>query len=216
VYEKLGLSEAFISKMIKSHECVPFAEPRSNTETNIEIFKLLSSYDCSNIEIGVLTFNIEASDMEKSIAATFYPKRIIVATRMVNEHGSVWTMTDCLSILCPNIADEQLGVVVLRHIFLSTVKNLHGSESWDLRDKYKKLCNLKTEGQVLRNSKLVTVFLTDSDLRFELKNNRYPMVKRRHYEYQGMPDSKFTIAYPCAADWIGANLRKAWATTSIT
>lgn len=42
------------------------------------------------------------------------------------------------------------------------------------------------------------------------------MVKRRYYEYRGVPDAKFTITYPCAADWIGANLRKAWAMALIT
>lgn len=96
--------------------------------------------------------------MEKSIAATLYPKQIIVATITSDEYGSVWTMTDCLSILSPDIADEQLGVVVLRHISLSTIKTLSSSESWDLMDRYKKLCNFKTEGQVMKDSKLVTVF----------------------------------------------------------
>ena len=112
--------------------------------------------------------------MEKSIAATLYPKRIIIATRTGDQYGSIWTMTDCLSILHPDITDEELGIVILRHIFLSTIKTLSGSESWDLRDRYKKLCKFKTEGQVLKDSKLVSVFLTDSDLRFEPKITGIP------------------------------------------
>jgi hypothetical protein len=63
VYDKLGLSEAFIAKVIRSHQCVPFSELRFNPEPNNEIFKLLSSYDCSTVEIGVLTFNNEVSEV---------------------------------------------------------------------------------------------------------------------------------------------------------
>lgn len=64
VYEKLGFSEAFIAKMIRSHECVPIEELRINPEPNSEILKLLSFYDCSTVEIGVLSFNNEVSEVE--------------------------------------------------------------------------------------------------------------------------------------------------------
>jgi hypothetical protein len=154
--------------------------------------------------------------MEKSIAATLYPKQIIIATRVTNEYGSTWTMTDCLSILSPEVSNEELGMVVLRHIFLSNVRSINGSETMDLRRNYKRLCKFKTEGQVMKDSRLVSVFLTDYNLRFEPKNNRYSQVKRHHYEYLGMPDVIFTIDYPCAPEIIGANLRKAWLMASIT
>ena len=68
----------------------------------------------------------------------------------------------------------------------------------------------------MKDSRLVSVFLTDHDLRFEPKNNRYSQVKRHYYEYLGMPDAMFTIDYPCAPEIIGANLRKAWLLASIT
>jgi hypothetical protein len=51
----------------------------------------------------------------------------------------------------------------------------------------------KTQGHAMKDSKLVTVFLTDHDLRFEPKNNRYSQVKRRQYEYQGMRDEQTNI-----------------------
>jgi len=156
------------------------------------------------------------SYMEKSIAATFYPKQIIIATRVSNEHGSIWTMTDCLSILSHQVSNEELGMAVIRHMVLSTVKSISGSESMDLRRNYKRLCKFKTEGEVMKESRLVSVFLTDQDVRFEPKNNRYSQVKQRHYEYQGIPDAIFTIDYPCAPEIIGTNLRKAWLMATIT
>lgn len=51
--------------------------------------------------------------MEKLVAAHLYPKRIIISTRVTNENGSVWSETDSLSILAPEISNEELGVVVL-------------------------------------------------------------------------------------------------------
>jgi hypothetical protein len=154
--------------------------------------------------------------MEKSIAATLYPRQIIIATRIGNEYGSIWMTTDCLSILSPEVSNYELGVVVLRHILLSTIRPIVGTEAIDFNKKYNRLCKFKTEGQAMKDSKLTTVFLTEYDLRFEPKNNRYSQVKRRYYEYQGMPDAKFTISYPCTPEIIGTNLHKAWAMASIT
>jgi hypothetical protein len=81
--------------------------------------------------------------MEKSIAATLYPKQIIIATRIGNEYGSIWMMTDCLLILSPEVSNDELGVVVLRHIFLSIVRPLLSSDAMDVREKYNRICNLR-------------------------------------------------------------------------
>lgn len=154
--------------------------------------------------------------MEQSIAAHLYPKRIIISTRVTNEYESIWTETDCISILTPEISNEELGVIALRHILLSTVRDIRGSESMDLRRNYYRLCKFKTEGQAMKDSRMVSVFLTEHSVRFEPRNNRYSQIKRRYYEYQGMPEAIFSINYPCTPEVIGVNLRKAWEAALIT
>lgn len=62
VYEQDGYSEFLIEKKLRKCECVPLAKPLTNPNNKSEILNLLSSYDCTNVEIGVLTFNNEVSE----------------------------------------------------------------------------------------------------------------------------------------------------------
>lgn len=153
--------------------------------------------------------------MEQSASATLYPKRIIIATRIGNKYGG-WLTTDRMSILPSDISNEELGTVTLRHILLSEIKEFTSEEAWDCRARYKSLANFKTEGQLMKDSKLAMMILNDNVLRFEPKNNKYSQVRRHHYEYYGMPDHKFDIDYPCSPKDIGVGLRKAWDLALIT
>lgn len=153
--------------------------------------------------------------MEQSISATLYPKKIIIATMIGNKHGSVWITTDCLSILPKEVSDEELGVISLRHILLSVTRDLASGENWDFRDRYKALTKFKTEGQLMKNSKLAKVTLVDNNLlRFEPRNNKYSLGRQRYYH--GIPEDNFDIKYPCSSENIGIALRKVWELSIIT
>jgi hypothetical protein len=56
VYERLGFAETIIEKKVRRFERIPLTEPLPSLNTSSEVLNLLSSYDCSNIEIGILTF----------------------------------------------------------------------------------------------------------------------------------------------------------------
>lgn len=150
------------------------------------------------------------------MSATLYPRRIIIATMISDLYGSVWADTDCLSILPSNIPEEELGTIVLRHILLSEAKDFSKIDMWDVRARYRSLAKFKTEGQLMKNSKLVKIILADKLLRFEPKDNRYSETRRHHYGYYPLPDKKFNIQYPCNVEVVGAGLRKAWDLAIIT
>jgi len=154
--------------------------------------------------------------MEQSASAYLYPKRIIISTRICDEYGSTWTETDCLFILPIDISDAALGVVVLRHLSLSEIPKLSIDERWDIRNRFKALGNFKTEGQVMKDSKLVFIVLGSNQLRFQPTNNKYSEVRRHYYEYKAMPKANFKLAYPIETELIGAALRKAWKASKIT
>ncbi|HVY75929.1 MAG TPA: hypothetical protein VG890_13920 [Puia sp.] len=146
---------------------------------------------------------------EKSIVVIFYPKRIIIATRIGDKYGSVWTRTDRLTILQVEVSDEELGNVALRHLELSVIREIPTEEHRDLRERYCKLTKFKTEGQAMKDSKMVSVYLAKNKIRLEPKENRYSQVRRHYYEYLGMPEAKFEIDYPCTLTQIGLALREA-------
>ncbi|MFT3750458.1 MAG: hypothetical protein QM768_19245 [Agriterribacter sp.] len=154
--------------------------------------------------------------MEQSVSATLYPKRIIIATMISDIHGSVWADTDCLSILPSNVPEEELGTIVIRHIAISEAKDLSKIDMWDMRARYRSLAKFKTEGQLMKNSKLVKIILADNQLRFEPKDNRYSETRRHYYGYYPLPDKKFNIQYPCSNEEVGAGLRRAWDLAIIT
>lgn len=131
-------------------------------------------------------------------------------------HGSVWADTDCLSILPSNVPEEELGTIVIRHITLSEAKDLSKIDMWDMRARYRSLTKFKTEGQLMKNSKLVKIILADNQLRFEPKGNRYSETRRHYYEYYPLPDKKFNVQYPCSSEEVGAGLRRAWDLAVIT
>jgi hypothetical protein len=153
--------------------------------------------------------------MEQSISATLYPKKIIIATMINQSGGSTWITTDCISILPIDVLDEELGVTAVRHILLSEIRDVSSDEIWDFRSRYKALAKFKTEGQLMKHSKLAKVILSDNNLlRFEPRNNKYSLGRNRYY--QGMPTDNFHIKYPCSFENIGIALRKVWELSIIT
>lgn len=159
--------------------------------------------------------HIMATKMEQSISATLYPTRIIVATMIIKPGGSVCHTSDCLSILPVDISDKDLGIVMLRHVLLSEERDVSIDEGWDLRTRYRNLTKFKTEGQLMKDSRLVKATLLDNCIfRYEPRINRYSLGRQRFY--QGKKEDIFEIKYPCPDENLGLALRKAWELAIIT
>ena len=61
--KKHGLTDDFISQFIESYKCYP-KDGSKNIYTNDELLMLLQSYDCSKIEIGIVSFLNEIIETE--------------------------------------------------------------------------------------------------------------------------------------------------------
>lgn len=62
--KKHGLPDNFINQFIGSYRCYPKKSGNINIFTNDELLLLLQSYDCSKVEIGIVSFLNEIVETE--------------------------------------------------------------------------------------------------------------------------------------------------------
>ncbi len=55
-YVELGYPEGSIPQKLKAYECLPLSIANNESNNNNALLVLISNYDCSNVEIGVVSF----------------------------------------------------------------------------------------------------------------------------------------------------------------
>ena len=145
-------------------------------------------------------------DFEQTAGAILYPDRIIVETRNVQiQYSLSFYSTDNLTILKLNTSNNELGEAIIAHLNYS---KMEGSYSKELRKNYLKILKFKSETAARKDSRYVSIFKSNSSIRFEPRNNK--VSDGRSGAYYGMPNEIFEIKLQSNMDALGIATRNAW------
>ena len=150
---------------------------------------------------------INSSEYEKSIGATLYPDKIIVATKNRKDLGT-WYLTDVITTLPVDTENLTLGEIIIKHLHESTELDLTYDQIKTLRENFRRKTKLKTEKGVMQDAKYVSIFLSGKVMRFESYKNM--VTKGGQKEFYRIPDSILSIPLVNDYAFIGEQLRNAW------
>ncbi len=150
---------------------------------------------------------IKSPTLEKSIAATLYPDKIIIVTRNRKDPGT-WYSTDFFTILAVDIDSLTLGRTMINHLEESTERDISYDQIKSIRDNFRKKSKFKTEKAVMQDAKYVSIFLLDNVIRFESYKNM--VTKGGQKEFYRIPDSILALSFVNDYTFIGEHLRNAW------
>lgn len=105
-------------------------------------------------------FKKKNNKSEKSIGATLYPDKIIIATKNKRDNYT-WYLTDCISILPIDPSDLTLGETIIKHLENSKEQVITNDQIRILRENFRKAAKFKTEKAAMQDAKYVSIFLTD-------------------------------------------------------
>ena len=98
-----GFKEGEIEKMVRRYDCIPVDAKTYPSDVNSEVLKLLYSYDCSIVEIGILTFSKKVEEIEDyfiigEVEADILALNKITLEVQVLDHSNLsWVIWPCAS-----------------------------------------------------------------------------------------------------------------------
>ncbi|HSZ34979.1 MAG TPA: hypothetical protein VK772_16800 [Puia sp.] len=144
--------------------------------------------------------------IEKSVAATFYPAKILIVT-MNQKDSYVKYQTDSVTVLPDDCTDIMLGETIIKHLNESETADISFDKMKELRVNLAKISKIKPGKASMIGARYVSVFMDEKEISFTSYQN---MLAKKLYEFYRIPSAITSISNKADFSSIGIELRKAW------